>query len=74
MEPPDHVRRVPKILRLQPSALFRRVSLVYDAVAERSIAVHSLDDLLKFLLIFAVNLNRWWQLGRAMPVRYIRLE
>ncbi len=74
VEPPDHVRRFPEVLCHQPYALFCRVSFVLDSVAERVIAVRTLEDLFKFVLFFAVNLNRWRWLGRATPVKYIRLE
>ncbi len=74
MEPLDHVRRVPEVLRRQPFALFGRVSFILDSVAERLIAVRTLEDLLEFVLFLTINLDRWWRPGRAMPVGYVRLE
>ncbi len=35
--------------------------------------VRNLKDLLKFVLIIAVNLNRWQRLGFAAPLQYIGL-
>ncbi len=74
MEPPDHVRRIPEVLPWQLFALFSRVSLLLDSVAKRVLAVRTLEDLLVFVLLVPADLDRWRQLGRAMPVGYVRLK
>jgi hypothetical protein len=70
----DHIVRAPKVPRQQPFAPFRRVSLILHPVANQVVVVRTLEDLLAFVLFFAVDLNRWRQLGRAMPVGYVRLK
>lgn len=54
----DHVRSVSEVLRQQPFALLEEVALVLHPVAQCNLLGCTLNNILHFVLVLAVNLNR----------------
>jgi hypothetical protein len=73
MELADHVLRMREVLCQQPIALFRRASFVLHTVAQRTVPVLTLEDLLKLVLLLTVYFDRQRRFGRCTPVGYVRL-
>jgi hypothetical protein len=74
MELANHVLCMSKVLRQQPFAQFCQVSLVLHAIAQGTIPLVALEDLLKLILLRAIYFNRRRGFGCCTLVRYVWLQ
>jgi hypothetical protein len=74
MELVDHVMRMCKVLCWQPSAVFCRVSVVLHAIAQDTLAVLALEDLLEPILLLTVYFDKRQRFGRFTQIGYLQLQ
>ncbi len=70
----DHVLRMHEVLCRQLFALFHRLSFVLHAIAQGTILVLALEDLLKLVLLLIVYFNGQPEFEHCTPVGYIQLQ